>query len=120
MSRSKNPAVPVTREPVVLEFGGKKYEISFSFNDFVEIENLTGASVLGGIQSVTRPPLGLVRGMLFVALRRADAPFQSPDDLDEEAGLAINTVAKIWRTLLEAVYQSRAVRQDPPQAAAQS
>ena len=117
MSR-KNLAVPVTAAPVILEFGGKQYEIAFSFNDFVEIENLTGASVLGGIQSVTRPPLGLVRGMLFIALRRAGAPFQSPDELDEQAGLAINTVAGIWRTLLEAVYQSRAVRQDPPGAAA--
>jgi hypothetical protein len=113
----KNPAVPVTREPVTLEFKGKSYEISFGFNDFVEIENMAGTSFLGGVTSLGRPPLALVRAMLFFALNRAGAEYESPEQVG--ALLQLKEIAPIWRTLLEAVYQSRA-GQDPPQAAAEN
>jgi hypothetical protein len=68
MSRKKNAAVPETSTRVVLKFDGKSYDIAFGFNDLCEVEKVTGGRLLAELQA---PSLELVRGMLFIALRRA-------------------------------------------------
>jgi len=114
----KNPAVPVTRTRVTLEFDGKEYDLAFTFNDLVEAEELAKSKFLAIFEAQGVPPLALLRGMLFIALRSAGAEYESPHEVGEK--IRPRDIGRIWTRLMEAITVSKAETQDPPEATAGS
>ena len=111
----KNPAVPATHTRVVLKFDGTEYELSFGFNQLIEVERLTQRPYLeqvpdkGGV-----PTLELIRAMLFVALKRAGCKL-TLEEIGER--LVFSDLDHVFKTVMLAYRESKAVTPaDPPPA----
>ncbi|MCU1327475.1 MAG: hypothetical protein JWN34_2845 [Bryobacterales bacterium] len=63
------------KKPVSLTLNDKKYDISLDTNDLIEAEDITGMNVLMGAVNIMLPSLGLLRALVFVALKKAGEKF---------------------------------------------
>jgi hypothetical protein len=60
---------------VEIRLDGKNWPIVITHNVLIECEDLTGLNVLAGEVNLVRPSAKLVRGLLYLALKRADAKY---------------------------------------------
>jgi hypothetical protein len=123
----KNPAVPLTQEPVIIKFQGVEYEVALAFNDIPEIEMYSGRSFLDDIRDVGRcarkervqPRIAFLRAALFVLLKRAGCPATIDDvgnalaDFDY-LGLALQAITLAY------LYSQAVKKPDPRTATAES
>jgi hypothetical protein len=60
---------------VEIRLDGKNWPIVITHNVLIECEDLTGLNVLAGEVNLVRPSAKLVRGLLYLALKRAGAKY---------------------------------------------
>ncbi len=60
---------------VQIEMDGKSWPLFINHNVLIDCEELTGLNLLAGEANLLRPSAKLVRGLLFLCLKRAGAPY---------------------------------------------
>ncbi|MCU1326646.1 MAG: hypothetical protein JWN34_2016 [Bryobacterales bacterium] len=95
------------KKPVTIKIDGTEWPIELDTNDLIEVEEMTGHNVLMGAVNLMLPSFGLLRALLYVALKKGGAKFKLEEvadfiEMDNAVELRDSLIAA-WRGDMVAV-----------------